>query len=1249
MTQVRTGALVHADLKGFTAVAEKLCSLGKKGTEQLTDLLNASFAAILQPIEGCGGTVLYFAGDSVTAWLPREEEAGPCVAGIRALLAERGRMETVAGDILPEALVVSGAGSWNETTLSHGTCSHVYLSGPLVSALTEAAAEGREAPGITVRGDRIRKPIDHRLHPGETAAEHRPVASLFVRISGQGNLPPDERLFAAYRTLAQIAATHGGTLHCVDSMVADGCRVFLLFGAPATTGRDSMNAVHAGLEATGALNGIPGLRARAGAGSGFAYAGVVGNRWRRSYTVIGDTVNTAARLCDTGPPGGFTVCGEVRRETREHFRYRRLPPVEARGKTGVLSRYAPSSGAGGIRRAAGFVGRARELETLGNLARRRGAGMELVGEAGVGKSRLLDELQRLLEKEGVRLVRGRPEEPRRADDYLGALVGMVCGTGPEDPPDRKRKKLHQALLTSGGEDLAALESFPGGMLFGLPYPGGAYDSLPPRLRRMNLLECVTALLISLPPCSLIVFEDVHLLTGEEMGELSGLLARVRSSGGPGVLVCRRPEGHPPAWGGEEAPEVMELQGLSSDEGFRLVPSVLGGGRLDPSLGRKLVDRTGGNPFFLLQTALYLAEKGLMVRRGNRWEPSHTFREEALPGNVASMILARVDRLSPGAKECLRAASVFGQEFALDLLDQVLEKPSKDWIREWVVARLAHPLSLEARDYVFSQVMIRDVVYDSMMRREREAIHRRAANLLERRSDTPAALLAHHFTRGEDLPRAVRYHLLAGRTAREEYRNRQALEHFRRAADMAPEVPGSFPDLAAAWEGIARVHDSLGEYDAAMEAWDRLLKRTRSLKLRTMALEAKAEILYTRGDIQEALALMARVEEEVNRSRKPHPRTVSRVASFRAWSYCVLGRPDEAMKQALQAVVQGEAAAKAMGSEGREVLGFALNTLASVHWVKGEMESAGEIYLKALAIAEALGKVREAAITLGNIGLVHQNQGRYGSAVEFVEKNLKTATRIGDKFMVSNSHGQLAPSLLRMGEIAGATHHCSVYRRMSEEMGSTHDLLLSLATEASIALETREASRLHRAAGRLLQVAEEKRFLREKWKAFAYRGREALAAGDLPRAGEELEKALALLEELDGPSGMGPLLAALARQRALVGRKSEALSCLSRARERVKGGGPVMAGNDVMLEDGRVMAVLGEFHHSLASLEEALGAYEACGALLDVAATEHDLGALHLRWGKVSRAMEFLDTARKRFLGMGLGARADESAFLMTRD
>jgi class 3 adenylate cyclase/tetratricopeptide (TPR) repeat protein len=1262
-TRIFSGVLINADLSGFTSLSERLGAHGKAGTEQLTAILNASLGAILEPIGDAGGVVLYFAGDSVTARIPNPVRAAACPAAIHENLAALGPFSTPDGEVRPRASVIYGMGRWGETVLASGGYSHLLLTGPLVSRLAELERESDPDGGTAstrlyvppMIGDASGSPKQRRTRDPDApadppVAEHRSMAALFVRLYGYDpSRPPVGELQEAHSALSEIASRFCGRLQLVDSMMDDGCRVFLLFGAPVSTGRDARNAVLAGRQALEEMESLRRLSVGIGLGYGYAYSGVVGSDWRLQYTVIGDSVNTAARLADTAAPGSMVVSEDARRATVADLGFDELPPVMAKGKSRAIRRFVPTGEGVSDTRRYGFVGREREMSRLARMLQTPGSLVELTGEAGIGKTRLLEEVRKVLEAGGLRVVMARPDEPRGVDDHLRSMLEGLCGIEPGDSPGIRRSKLAGALRSAGGDDLARLGSIPGSMLLDLDYPESPYSALTPRLRRENLMDCLGALAMDLGSGGALILDDFHLLAGEEVEELGAILARGMSDPDrrPSVLVSRRPEGFavrpPPGL----ALHTMELSGLRDRARRRLVEGPLDGGRLDPGVELTVMERAQGNPFYLLQILLYLIEKGLLARDGDTWRPSPDYTEDSLPDNVFSMIMARIDRLTSRAKECLRTGSVIGMEFSGGLVRSLLDREVTTDLRETVSAGLVYSAALRELEYVFSHMLIRDVAYDSLLRQRRRELHGRVAGLLED-MDAPSAVLAYHYELAGAWERALTHGLAAGERAKEEYRNRQAIDHYRKAAETAQRLDDSKDLLARAWLGEASVLDTLGRYGEALEAYERVVDLDPSPDDYGTAMQAIAQIHFVRGDIEGALGIVDRAQRELEGAGDMLPRFSVRFDCFRSWAESVQGDLEPAMDHAQAGLAAALSIPESDPRRGR-TLGYAYNTLATVYWARGDMKAAGENYRKALQLAEDIGSRRDAAVTLGNIGLVMQARGLWEEAIEAIRQKMETVREIGDKFMVNSCHGELVGCLERAGRIPEAREHCDAYLRISSELVSTHDILIAIGLRAGLAIRSRDLDLAESCAEELGELAGEKGIGREEWKAPMYLGWSKLLRGRAEDAGKELRRAREMGREVEAGSLMPLVESLLARAVASSADWPAAESLIREAESNAERGSPVVLA-DASLHTGLACAAAGRTDEAETKIRRSLEIYRKHSALPDLAEAHLALGHLLAENGPDhhSEATEHLSAAADTFRRVGLPGRAEEAEGLAAR-
>ena len=610
----------------------------------------------------------------------------------------------------------------------------------------------------------------------ELSEERRNATVLFADLSGYTALA--ERLDPevtkslvdhALGRLSREVVEHGGR---VDKYIGDN--VMAVFGAPVAHEDDPERAVRAGLAMQAAMSEINveiGARAasgdvemelRVGVNSGAVIAGRSGDQ----YTVIGDTVNVAARLQAAGRPGEVTVGPATRRLTATAIEYRELEPLTLKGKAQPMPAWEavevvdeasrPKSG----RPVAPLIGRDEELALLLSLFDRalRESRPHLVtvfGQAGVGKSRLLSELATALRRRGERVdtLIGRSPAYGTATTYsaLGEIIRERFAISAGDAPDAIVDKLTDGIagLTHGDQEAdAARTAAQVARVLGIDSRGDGDEEVDEQVRD-RIFAAVRFLLqlIAENAPVVIAIEDIH---WADEGMLD-LIEHVAGSGqGPILIVClARDEllDRRPSWGsGRRNATTISLDALSTDETEELVEVLLAGRAGDPDLAEQVAGRSGGNPLF--------AEE--MVNR-LREEQSEDAGE--LPDSVHAVLAARLDALDPDERHLLQAASVIGQSFWEGTVSELVGEAAidaslatlvdKDLLSPSTAGRLAGE-----QEFSFKHALVRDVAYATLPRGLRARQHVEIARIVEGRAgenrEGVAAILAEHHGRAADL-------------------------------------------------------------------------------------------------------------------------------------------------------------------------------------------------------------------------------------------------------------------------------------------------------------------------------------------------------------------------------------------------------------------------------------------------------------------------------------------------------------------
>ncbi len=652
--------------------------------------------------------------------------------------------------------------------------------------------------------------------------ERKVLTAVFADIVGSTalaeRLDPEDIKLVVGEAVARIVGEVESLGGHVKDLAGDGVLAF--FGAPTTREDDAERAVRCALRIVGEMEeyarevrrgwGAEGFGVRVGAATGAVVVGEVGAGSRVEYAAFGDTVNVAARLQSAAEPGSVLVDDATHRAVEGLFEWGDRQELELKGKSegvvawpvaGVAAAGRTQRGLPGVETR--LVGRSRELglgrEALEALRAGRGGVLVVAGDAGIGKTRLLNELRELAEREGSCWLEGRCVSYGESLPYWpfrDLLRGEWIGAGGEEPELRVRVGLRRRLEQLFDGRANELYPYLGGLLeVALEHEAAARTSqLSPEALQWRTFEVVGQLFARLSEDAPLVLalEDLHWADPTSVQLLEQLLSLAEEA--PVLLVLSlRPERDHAAWGlrehaSREFPHLLreiDLGPLGDADG-ELLAALVAPATLPAELERRVLEAADGNPFFLEELVRSLADVGALVRTDDGWRFDHAVEVE-VPPTVEKAILARLDRLSAPARDLVTAASALGRTFALPLLEGVLGEVPAEPLHE--LQRLG--LVRQSRrwpqpEYRFRHALIQETAYRTLLAEQRTQLHRRAAEWLEERyaeRDAEAlGLLAYHWLRAEDEEKAADYLLRAGDKARLEYALDEAIEHYR---DLLP--------------------------------------------------------------------------------------------------------------------------------------------------------------------------------------------------------------------------------------------------------------------------------------------------------------------------------------------------------------------------------------------------------------------------------------------------------------------------------
>jgi class 3 adenylate cyclase/tetratricopeptide (TPR) repeat protein len=1146
--------VAFVDISGFTAMSEQLSNLGKAGAEEVTEVMNATFSALLDVAYAEGGGLLKFGGDALlllysgTDHAPRAARA--CF-GMRRVLRTVGRPRTSAGAVQlrmhagvhsgtfhfflvgdsHRELLVTGPAATRTVEMEATSEAGEIVVSPETAALLdeavlgEAKGEGRLLVGEpSAQGDVVPTPdVDgvpievaipaplrsQLLDVGPLEGEHRNGAIAFVRFSGidevistEGADAAADALDALVRAIQAAAGEHGVTF--LESDVdRDGGRIILVSGAPRTFGDDEerlLRSLRAAVD-----TGLP-LPVHVGANRGRLFTGQVGAPFRRTYTVLGDTAALAARLMARAGEDEIYVSADAFARGGARFSAEELEPFAVKGKSelvhahllGGISDAAPEDGVPGPGRTLPFVDRERERAVLDAAVApvRMGFGtlVELIGEPGIGKSRLAEELEARcadMGRIGTRCEQyesGTPYHPFRP--VLRSLLDVEL----DGDPEQNRTALAERVARID-EELV-----PWVPLFAAPLDARVsstpeVDALDPafwRARLHGVLGKLLGHLLDAP--TLLLFEDVHW-----MDDASSELLRFLGTQLPTKpwLACttRRPVegGFAAAEGTPPLPAMtLRLEALPEADARTLALAAAGERRLGEEELEAIAARAAGNPLFLQELA----------------SPDERGEDEVLPETVEALVATKIDRLAPADRALLRWASVLGVTFSGSVIAQVLEGDETAAMSSEAWDRLAEFVERDPEvpgGFRFRHALIRDAAYEGLSYRRRRELHARVAEVIEqgqRERTESAELLSLHFHRGERWDETWLYSVIAGRRAWDKFANVESARFYERAleaAEKGADVPA--PELAQVWEGLGDARMRLGEYEHAGDAF-RESRRAHDAgpveEARLMQKEAVASFRLNRHpQALRRLTQAQRLLEGVAGQEAAQQR--ARLLSWYAGVLQRQKRPEDVVEWCERAIEEATGAG-------------ALDALAQAYflldWAYVALARPAEaVYsVRAVAIYEELGNFDLLAWVLNNLGGYTYLEGRWDEAIELAERARDTFRKIGD-----DTHALIAA--LNIAEV-----------RSDQGRGEEVDGIV------------REAVELRRAAGIPIEIAE----------AVSLLGRHEARTGKHGEARALLDEARAVYEEDGDEFDLLTTDVRIVECLVLEGRPDEALAAAARA-------------------------------------------------------------------------------------------------------
>jgi predicted ATPase/class 3 adenylate cyclase len=875
-------------------------------------------------------------------------------------------------------------------------------------------------------------------------ADRRTVTVLFADLSGftaiSELLDPEIVQSLQNEIFEEMTAATESFGGFVDKFIGDA--MLALFGAPAAHEDDPERALRAALdmidrvahasERSRAVRSP--LKLHVGVNTGPVVAGGIGAGSARSYSVTGDTVNTAQRLQSMAAPGEVLVGASTCALTRHAFRFESLGEASVRGRAGgvVVHRLVgpletprPARGLESLGLSAALVGRSAELARMvGHLELAAGGVaqlLRLVGEAGIGKTRLVNEFLASIgrdERFAAVAVRRVACSPLGEQSYgaLGALLRAAYGIDFNASAAETGSRLTKALAELGlsAEETQGLTPFYLYVL-GLGDPNSALQHVEPVQLRRQIFFAVRTLFerrVALSPL-LIVIEDLHWADAVSLEALRFLLDRLDKARLM-VVVTHRPMAELDLFGSSRVSQTaLRLTALDEAQCRTLLASYFGEEcvRASNDLCRRIFERSSGNPLFIEEILRSLIEIGVLRREGTYWRVVAAEASIDIPAGIHALLTARMDRLPPEARALVQEAAVIGPRFEVVLLKAIATNPAAvdaglDVLTDAeVVEEMGSAKPISQRAYRFRQSLLHDAIYQNLLVQRRAEMHGLIGMALERLCGPnperleDAAMLGHHFSLSAMKLKGAQYLRAAGDRASAIYANDDAVRLYRQALTVLAASGDQAGEQQRLRERIADLCGRSGRRDEAREMYQTALEAHRADGARGAAARILRKLgslawdggkrNQAEGHYAEAASLLEGTNAPIEEAHLMQER--GRIA-FRLGDHVAAAKwADKALDRVQSAPQGGDEAAR---SEAARAAAEALNTKGVALARLGRSQDALREVERSVAGAEAAGLLGAACRGYTNLGVLYTviDPSR---AIEVCQRGLETARRIGD--------------------------------------------------------------------------------------------------------------------------------------------------------------------------------------------------------------------------------------------------------------
>ena len=919
----------------------------------------------------------------------------------------------------------------------------------------------------------------------EAKGQRREVAILFVDLSGFTTLSENTESEALFdmmqryiRMLVDTVYRFEGT---VDKLTGDG--LMALFGAPISHENNAERAVRTAISMqeemdllNKSLDRLPGqeLKIHIGINVGEVIVGGMGTDRMMNYTAMGDSVNIARRLEENAPPGSIWVSKNVYEQTKAYFDYAALEPVLLKGikePVPVYQYQAVKPIPGNVRGLRGFksvlVGRDAEISRLQHILdrlinKRQGGLVLIMGEAGIGKSRLTAEVKARIPSDICHCFEGRSLTYRKSIPYwifrdlFYSCLGLTANTPSDEMALSLRRMVEEYIPRGVHRVLPYLEYL---LSLDISDPGVAdmIQYMDAELLRKRIFRAVRDLFIAYShrKSLVLIFEDLHWADESSIELLLFLLNVVRQEPILIYVISRQFEGK----GIKSIQEIgkqrfsdrsliIQLEALPPDQASQLLSSLLDSHELPESFYRQIIQRSAGLPLYIEEILRMMIDKGVIYKENGTWKlkPSREDALKEIPNTLQGLILTRYDRLSIEEKHLLASATVIGYQFQKELLSLMVGEINSQ-TQTAILEKFVEQAFIEVEDskdrYHFRHALVSDAIYSTLLERDKRRYHALAAEAIETlyqtTIDQQVEILAHHFSRSDRLDRAIHYLILAAEKAARGYANEQARQHYEQGLLILPKIPYRCDYAIRLHQGLGDVLVVIGEYQAArdhyFQAVQTILKECDNrFNIEKVVLSRKIATTFERqGDYEKALNNLQDALSLTENEPEFFAVERARILNDIGWIFFRRGNLEQAEDYLLKAQKSVDE------SRNYDIVASISNRLGGIAYQKNQFDLTKEYVTKSLVLREKIGDTAAVARSYNNLGLLSWKQAEWDDALEHFRRSADLQIELGDIEGMIEVDGNLGLLELDRGDTAEAHHHLAEALKNSRQIGHAHHI------------------------------------------------------------------------------------------------------------------------------------------------------------------------------------------------------------------